>query len=317
MSSNEINKVSKSSEYLDQLKTFLKESQIENFDYTQFIDIQPVYRSFSLSLYSAILGEQKYALKSLRNDWFFDHEEFSQFKRELRLLSTTQHRNIIKFYGVTIGNLMLILQFANGGNLRDHLKAKHYEGRYKIFWDELISIAKDITHGLSYLHDNGIIHRNLYSRNILINDGKALITDFGLSKRLNDSATTISSSIKGMPAYVDPQSSIINNIPKSFDSEGVTTSFPHSLFNANLNLNEHENDQMAATDNSLIRQPIMNSGVKIYDYKEFTSIKKIGEGGYGQVERAHWESENITVALKSLKVKVNSSKDMIEELVRE
>ncbi|CAG8613192.1 23988_t:CDS:2 [Cetraspora pellucida] len=205
MSSNEINKVSKSSEYLDQLKTFLKEYQIENFDYTQFIDVQPVYRSLSLSLYSAILDEQKYALKSLRNDWFFDREEFSQFKRE-------------------------------------KLSSKHI-------------------------------------------------------------------------AF------IINNITKSFDSEGVATSSPHSLFNANLNLNEHENNQMAATegadDNSLIRQPIMNSGVKIYDYKEFTSIKKIGEGGYGQVERAHWESANITVALKSLKVKVNSNNDMIEELVRE
>lgn len=54
-----------------------------------------------------------------------------------------------------------------------------------------------------HLHENKIIHRDLHAKNILINDGRALITDFGISKQLND--TTTNSETRGIPAYIEPQ----------------------------------------------------------------------------------------------------------------
>ncbi|KAF0451492.1 kinase-like protein [Gigaspora margarita] len=101
-------------------------------------------------------------------------------------------------------NFMLVLQFANGGNLRTHLEKKREEGLYKICWVELIQFAKEITDGLTYLHNKDIIHRDLHSKNILINDGKALISDFGISKQLNSNSTS-SSNTAGLPAYIEPQ----------------------------------------------------------------------------------------------------------------
>ncbi|CAG8612962.1 11162_t:CDS:2, partial [Cetraspora pellucida] len=79
----------------------------------------------------------------------------------------------------------LVLQIADS-TLRDHLKSKCNEGLYQISWDELIRLAKGISNGLKYLHDKGIIHRDLHSMNILINEGNALIADFGISKDIND-----------------------------------------------------------------------------------------------------------------------------------
>ncbi|KAF0558407.1 kinase-like protein [Gigaspora margarita] len=103
-----------------------------------------------------------------------------------------------------MGNFMLVLEFADSGNLRDYLKKKHAKDIYRISWTELIKIAKEITLGLTYLHSKSIIHRDLHSNNILINNGRALISDFGISKQLND--TTASSSVMmGVPAYIDPQ----------------------------------------------------------------------------------------------------------------
>ncbi|KAF0554765.1 kinase-like protein [Gigaspora margarita] len=100
---------------------------------------------------------------------------------------------------------MLVLQFADGGNLRDFLKLKSNKDNnyYRISWTELIKIAMEIALGLKYLHENNIIHRDLHSKNILLDNGKVLIADFGLSKRLDDTATT--SSVKGIEAYIDPR----------------------------------------------------------------------------------------------------------------
>ncbi|KAF0503053.1 kinase-like protein [Gigaspora margarita] len=100
-------------------------------------------------------------------------------------------------------NIMLILQFANGGNLREYLQKKWQQNRFKFEWKKLIKCANELTLGLEYLHKKGIIHRDLHSKNILINDDKILIADFGISKHVTDASTT--SAILGMPAYIEPQ----------------------------------------------------------------------------------------------------------------
>ncbi|RIB28070.1 kinase-like domain-containing protein [Gigaspora rosea] len=81
---------------------------------------------------------------------------------------------------------------------------KRKEGSYKISWKDLTKIATEITDGLKHLHDNKIIHRNLHPNNVLIDNGKALITDFGVSRQL-DCDTTASSAIDMPVAYIDPQ----------------------------------------------------------------------------------------------------------------
>ncbi|RIB15107.1 kinase-like domain-containing protein [Gigaspora rosea] len=78
---------------------------------------------------------------------------------------------------------MLILQLANGGTLRNYLESKWKDGKFEIPWINLISFAIEITCGLRFLHEKKICHRDLHSNNILINDGKILISDFGISKK--------------------------------------------------------------------------------------------------------------------------------------
>lgn len=100
-------------------------------------------------------------------------------------------------------NFMLILQLANGGTLRNYLDSKWKDDIFEIPWINLISIAVEITCGLRFLHEKKICHRDLHPNNILINDGKILISDFGISKKMD--STTPTSSVKGLPAYVEPR----------------------------------------------------------------------------------------------------------------
>ncbi|RIB28060.1 kinase-like domain-containing protein [Gigaspora rosea] len=197
-------------EYSEQLEICLKELNIRNFDYSQYSNLKIIGQGGSATVYSTTFKEKTYALKSLNNNLCLDGSAFKKLVHELKLLSTADHTNIVKFYGISRNpitkNFMIILQFANDGNLRDYLKQRHEKGLYKILWTELMQIAIGIAIGLAYLHKKNIVHRDLHSKNILINDGKVLIADFGIAKQLNDSISLSSSSgIMGMPAYIDPQ----------------------------------------------------------------------------------------------------------------
>ncbi|PKK66743.1 kinase-like protein, partial [Rhizophagus irregularis] len=95
----------------------------------------------------------------------------------------------------------LVLDYANEGNLRNYLRKKFIS----LKWKDKIQMALDITSGLKFLHSKGIIHRDLHSKNILVNNGKLLIADLGLSKRLAEITTNSKGNTHGMTEYIEPQ----------------------------------------------------------------------------------------------------------------
>ncbi|RIB20135.1 kinase-like domain-containing protein [Gigaspora rosea] len=95
----------------------------------------------------------------------------------------------------------MVLQFANGGNLREYLGLNFLRLR----WIDKLHIAKEIVLGLIFLHKNNIVHRDLHSKNILIHEGRPKIADFGLSKQTTEASKTSNSAGLGMLAYIDPK----------------------------------------------------------------------------------------------------------------
>ncbi|CAG8587723.1 11869_t:CDS:2, partial [Cetraspora pellucida] len=110
--------------------------------------------------------------------------------------------------------------------------SREVEGIYKISWTELIQVAKDITSGLKHLHDKHIIHLDLHSKNILINDGRALITDFGISTISTQVNVTIASS-SDIPAYIEPHQ-VIRVDPKEPSEKAHYRQERVELLNGNL-----------------------------------------------------------------------------------
>ncbi|KAF0503045.1 kinase-like protein [Gigaspora margarita] len=143
------------------------------------------------------------ALKCLKADTIVDEKIIKDFIYELKLLkSVSNHPNIISFYGVTKdnnGNFNMILEYANEGTLREYLMTNFA----KLQWTDKLYMAKEIALSLLFLHDNNIIHRDLHSKNILIHQKQPKITDFGLSRQINEISSK--SNLHGMPAYVEPQ----------------------------------------------------------------------------------------------------------------
>ncbi|CAG8626886.1 18160_t:CDS:2, partial [Cetraspora pellucida] len=75
-------------------------------------------------------------------------------------------------------------------------------GGSELDWSTKIRMAKVISSAVNGLHNANIVHRDLHDRNILVHDGRLMITDFGLSKSLDNSTKSIDG---GTYAFSDPQ----------------------------------------------------------------------------------------------------------------
>ncbi|XP_063684015.1 kinase suppressor of Ras 1-like isoform X3 [Bolinopsis microptera] len=105
-------------------------------------------------------------------------EQLAQFRREVQMLRKVRHENIVLFMGVCMNppNLCIVTEYIKGKSLHFyiHERGKAYTER------QSMQIMEQVSAALGYLHHRGIIHKNLKSKNIHLNDKKAVICDFGL-----------------------------------------------------------------------------------------------------------------------------------------
>lgn len=105
-------------------------------------------------------------------------EQLAQFRREVQMLRKVRHENIVLFMGVCMNppNLCIITEYLKGKSLHFYI---HEQG--KAFTErQSMLIMEQVSAALGYLHHRGIIHKNLKSKNIHLNDKKAVICDFGI-----------------------------------------------------------------------------------------------------------------------------------------
>ncbi|CAG8514145.1 10479_t:CDS:2, partial [Cetraspora pellucida] len=186
----------------DWIKLAIEQEQINLFKYDSFQnqkvigagEFDVVYKAFSNDIEKIIV------LKRLYDD---DNGIWRDiFIKDIKNISVlTHHENVAKFFGITqdpeTKTYYRVLQFANNGDLRYYL-SNHFS---ELDWETKIRMAKDISSGINFLHDADIVHSNLHDRNILVHNDKLMITDFGLSKSLENNTKPISG---GTCAFSDP-----------------------------------------------------------------------------------------------------------------
>ncbi|TNN65069.1 Tyrosine-protein kinase JAK2 [Liparis tanakae] len=112
-------------------------------------------------------------------------EHLRDFEREIEILKSLQHENIVKYKGVCYSagrrNLRLVMEYLPFGSLRDYL-IKHKD---RFDFNKLLHYASQICKGMDYLATKRYIHRDLATRNILVeSEMRVKIGDFGLTKVL-------------------------------------------------------------------------------------------------------------------------------------
>jgi serine/threonine protein kinase/Flp pilus assembly protein TadD len=128
-----------------------------------------------------------------------------RFLREIRLAARLNHPHILPLFdsGEADGFLYYVMPFVVGESLRDLLNR---EGRLPV--EEACAIARSVSGALDYAHRSHIVHRDIKPENIMINEGEAMVMDFGIAKALtaasNETLTQIGM-VVGTPAYVSPE----------------------------------------------------------------------------------------------------------------
>lgn len=131
-----------------------------------------------------------------------------QVLNEVRVLSQVNHRSLVGLLGCCVETQepLLVYEYISNGTLLEHLK-----GARGLFleWKTRLRIALQTAEGLAYLHSAAtppIIHRDVKSSNILLDDGlTARVSDFGLSRLAQEDLSHISTCAQGTLGYLDPE----------------------------------------------------------------------------------------------------------------
>ncbi|KAF0717406.1 hypothetical protein As57867_002302, partial [Aphanomyces stellatus] len=106
-----------------------------------------------------------------------------RFLDEVKLMARLEHPNVVRFIGAcwqSLDAVNLVVEYMDMGDLKDQLDC-----RAKMSWVRKVHCATDILRALVYLHDQNIIHRDLKSRNVLMDSHKPCkLSDFGISREL-------------------------------------------------------------------------------------------------------------------------------------
>jgi len=155
--------------------------------------------------------ERDVAIKVIRRDAFPPEDLdmlLKRFEREAKALGKLSHPNIVGVidYGEHEGSPYLVMVYVGGGTLKDRLGYPLPPMK----WRDAVRLLLPIARALEYVHERGIINRDVKPSNILMTeDGQPLLSDFGLAKLFEKDKESTSITGTGMgigtPDYMAPE----------------------------------------------------------------------------------------------------------------
>ncbi len=127
-------------------------------------------------------------------------EQIARFQREAALAARLTHPGIVQVHeaGVLDGVHFIAMEFIDGCGLTESLMGQPLKMRVDVVWRACVAVG--------FAHQHGVIHRDLKPANVMItDDGRVVVTDFGLARAEEDTRLTRSGEMLGTPFYMSPE----------------------------------------------------------------------------------------------------------------
>lgn len=175
-------------------------SLAEKFHVTELIGkggMANVYKAIQKNLGRVV------ALKVIHQNLVHDAEFVNRFHKEAQMSASLNHRNIVMIFdeGILNGVHFMSMEYLEGMDLHRLIKE-----RGRLTADDTRRIIAPIAEALDYASKRGLIHRDVKSANIFItNEGRPVLTDFGIAHASAGTKLTQDGSIIGTPEYMSPE----------------------------------------------------------------------------------------------------------------
>ncbi|HTS85674.1 MAG TPA: serine/threonine-protein kinase [Usitatibacter sp.] len=143
-------------------------------------------------------------------------EEYeARFQQEIKAAGRLNHPNIVTIYdvGKTEQVAYMAMEFLEGQELKDLITSGNLPPA-----DQVVDIISQVADGLSFAHQQDIVHRDVKPSNIMVlKNNLAKITDFGIARLPNSAVKTMTGLILGSPRYMSPEQVIGKTIDARSD----------------------------------------------------------------------------------------------------
>src|SRR4051795_930895 len=168
-----------------------------------------VYRAFDETL------ERWVAIKVLHQTMEDDPVQLERFRREARTAARLSHPNVVTVIdaGEDDGHPFIVFEYVDGDTLKGLIKRT---GPLPVV--EAVAYAIEVGRGLMAAHQERLVHRDVKPQNVLIDpDGRAKVTDFGISRSLDADGLTATGRVLGTTDYVAPEQALGEDVTEQSD----------------------------------------------------------------------------------------------------
>lgn len=131
-----------------------------------------------------------------------------RFLREIETSATLRHPHIVPLFdsGDSDGFLYYVMPLVEGESLRTRLDREN-----QLPVEEALGIAREVAGALGYAHERGVVHRDVKPENVLLENGHAVVVDFGIARAIGSVGTATQGLTRGValgtPRYMSPEQS--------------------------------------------------------------------------------------------------------------
>jgi hypothetical protein len=155
------------------------------------------------------------AVKVLHREMSEQEDQLQRFRQEARAVAKLSHPNVVAVIdaGEDGGHPYIVFEYVEGETLKQRINRVG-----ALDAQEALAYAIEVARGLTVAHGRNMVHRDIKPQNVLIDsEGRAKLTDFGISRQLEQDGMTATGRVLGTTDYVAPEQAMGHPVDQRSD----------------------------------------------------------------------------------------------------